>query len=169
MRDRIKIRPAAREDIDAMAELWTEFMDFHAARDPWFKRSESGHNSFAEFIRERIEDEKSIVLVAEADGKVVGHALAMITPRLPVFEPVEFAQIMDVAVAETHRRLGIGAKLVQEMMRIFRERGIHRVEVGAANTNEVATAFWRKMGFTPYMQKSWLSIGVTDAGGCTTQ
>lgn len=63
---------------------------------------------------------------------------------------------------ETHRRSGIGAKLVHEMLRLFRERGIRRVEVTAADSNEAATAFWRKMGFVPYVQKSWLAIGEPD-------
>jgi ribosomal protein S18 acetylase RimI-like enzyme len=162
MSGHVGIRPAARKDIDAMGALWAEFMDFHAERDPWFKRSESGHTRFAEFIAERLEDERSIVLVAETDGEVVGHALAMIAKRLPVFEPEDYAQIMDVAVAGKHRRSGIGMRLVQEMMRLFRQRGIRRVEVTAAVTNEVATAFWRKMGFVPYTERSWLSIGEPD-------
>lgn len=162
MGDAVRVRPARAGDVDAMTALWTEFMDFHAERDPWFKRSESGHTRFAEFIAERLEDERSVVLVAEADGEVVGHALAMIVKRVPVFEPEDYAQIMDVAVAGKHRRSGIGMRLVQEMMRLFRQRGIRRVEVTAAVSNEAATAFWRTMGFVPYTERSWLSIGEPD-------
>jgi ribosomal protein S18 acetylase RimI-like enzyme len=158
MTTQIKIRPATLQDIEAMTELWIEFVDFHTERDPWFTRSEDGHIRFAEFMTERIKDEKSYVLVAELDGKVVGHAMAIITSRIPVFVPEEYAAIYDVAVSSDHRRSGIGAKLVQEMIRLFQERGLRRVEVGMNTTNEVATAFWRKMGFVPYNQKSWLSI-----------
>lgn len=160
----IIIRPATQKDVESMVILWTEFMDFHSERDPWFKRSDTGHLRFAEFVAERIADEKSIVLVAEVDGKIVGHAIAEISSRLPVYEPEDYGQIMDVAIAETHRRSGIGEKLVEELFRIFHERGIRRVEVGMSVSNESATAFWRKMGFVPYMQKSWRLIDESEAG-----
>ena len=52
----MKIRRAVVDDIPSVVELWKEMMDFHRERDSFFSRAEAGHDEFAGFVRENMDD-----------------------------------------------------------------------------------------------------------------
>jgi ribosomal protein S18 acetylase RimI-like enzyme len=144
------IRKARTGDLEAIGKLWCEFMDFHSARDPHFSRSEEGEKCFKEFIAKHIAAGDSCVLVAESGGEVVGYLLASLTKNPPVLKERDYGTISDLAVAGRCRRMDIGGKMYREALLWFAERGVRRIELRVAATNEVSTAFWQKNGFTPY-------------------
>jgi ribosomal protein S18 acetylase RimI-like enzyme len=148
----IQIRRATSEDTNAIVELWKEYMDFHAERDHHFTRSEEGPHRFGEYISGRIVDDASCVLVAEHEQDVMGYCLATLAKFPSVFAYREYGSISDLAVTARFRHQGIGQALVEAAFRWFAERDVHRIEVRAATSNEVSTAFWRKMGFAPYIE-----------------
>lgn len=156
--EQMRIRRAAPEDRDAIVELWKEYMDFHAARDQHFARSAEGPQRFGDYLSGRIVDAASCthaascVLVAEHNQEVVGYCLATIAKFPPVFASREYGSISDLAVAAKVRRQGIGQALVEAALRWFAERDVHRIEVRVATSNELSMAFWRKMGFAPYVE-----------------
>lgn len=49
--------------------------------------------------------------------------------------------------------------LVEAAKGWFASRGLDRLEVRVATTNEVSTVFWRKMGFTAYLESMYLAPG----------
>ncbi len=149
----ITIRPATESDVAATIPLWAEFLDFHSTRDSWFTRSDRGGEYWAAFVRERVFDPKSIVLVAECEGEMLGYSIGTINSRPPTYAELQYATITDLAVSTAARRLGVGAGLASEMIHLLRSRGINRIEIGVATTNEISMAFWRKMGFLPFMEK----------------
>jgi len=158
MTDNSSIRPAKASDIPAIVDLWIELMDFHAERDPWFRRSADGHIGFAEHLANCIDDARYVLLVAELDGRIVGYSLAEITQRPAAFAEREHGFITDIAVTAKCRRLGIGTRLAEETIRSLRERGVNKIVLSYASANEVSRAFWRKMGFQPYMERLRLDI-----------
>jgi ribosomal protein S18 acetylase RimI-like enzyme len=127
-------------------------MDFHAAHDLHFTRSADGHERFADFISGRMEHDASCVVVAERADQVVGYCLAMISHYPPVFLYDTYGMISDLAVRADARRQGIGQALMEYVLTWFAGRDIARVELRAAVSNDLAMAFWRKMGFAPYME-----------------
>ena len=147
------IRPARASDIPAIVDLWMELMDFHAERDPWFRRSADGHIGFAEHLANCMDDARYVLLVAELDGQIVGYSLAEITQRPAAFAEREHGFITDIAVTAKCRRLGIGTRLAEETIRCLQERGMRKIVLSYASANEVSRAFWRKMGFQPYMER----------------
>ena len=154
------VRPARPSDIPAIVDLWIELMDFHAERDPWFARSADGHIGFAEHLANCLDDARYVLLVAEIDGRIVGYSTAEIALRPPAFAEREHGFITDVAVTATCRRAGIGTRLAEETIRRLRERGMKTIVLSYASANEVSRAFWRKMGFQPYMER--LRLDTTD-------
>ncbi|MFA5393038.1 MAG: GNAT family N-acetyltransferase [Candidatus Ratteibacteria bacterium] len=148
--NKVTIRKASVDDLNAIGNLWQEFMDFHKSRDPRFTRSADGHERFKEFISGHMTLDTSRVLVAEEDGKVVGYCLAKLAKYPPVFEKQDYGTVFDLAVTERCRRSGIGAKLYHVAQVWFAEHEIHRIELRVAVSNETSTAFWKKMGFSPY-------------------
>jgi len=69
----------------------------------------------------------------------------------PVFVGRDYGIVFDLAVAERRRRNGIGEQLYRAAEAWFAARGIKRVEVQVAVSNEVSAAFWWKMDFNPYI------------------
>lgn len=152
MKTDVLIRKAEGKDLDAIGGLWREFMDFHRDRDPHFSRAEDGDKHFKEFISRHIASDKSCVLVAENDGCVVGYSLATLTKNPPVLKEKDYGTISDLAVSGKCRRMSIGEKMYKETLSWFSEHGVRRIELRVAVANEVSSAFWRKMGFSPYAE-----------------
>lgn len=146
------LRNATVDDLDSIAALWQELMDFHKALDPHFTRSSDGHKKFAEFIRGHILSDESCVLVGESGGNVVAYCLATVASKPPVFEEKQYGAVFDLAVCESFRRQGIGEQLFTVVQNWFRQKNIHRIEIRVVLSNETSTAFWRKMGFSPYLE-----------------
>lgn len=155
------VRQASSSDTSSILELWKQLMKFHSERDSWFEMCEEGCTGFAEHIKHCLNDDRAVLLVAEVSGSIVGYCLAEMVQRQPVFCERSFAVISDLAVDEQFRRNGVGCELAGEMLRLLRDQGVERIEVTVAICNEVSTSFWHKMGFTPYMEKLYLTEKAT--------
>jgi GNAT superfamily N-acetyltransferase len=154
----IKYREATKQDIPKIIELWKEFMDFHKSRDPFFSRSKEGPENFGKFILENLCKEDAVVYVAEANGDVVAHILATIQNYPPVFDIRQYGLVNDLAVASAYRRSGIGKHLFNMVRDWFIKKGVKRIEIEAALTNETSTSFWSKMDFKPYKEVCYLEL-----------
>lgn len=146
-----KIRKAGSEDLDAIGTLWQELMDFHRERDPHFVTASDGQAQFKEFIAGHIAADTSCVLIAESDGDLAGYCLATMAKYPPVFESRDYGAVFDLAVTARCRRTGIGEKMYRAAEAWFAEHGVHRIEIRVMVANEISTAFWKKMGFQPYI------------------
>lgn len=146
------IRLATRRDVPALVALWEELMNFHQARDPFFTRSRNGSHIFARFVEENIRNDAACVLVAVADGKIVGYCQGILDRHPPALAESDFGQILDFGVTAEHRGAGIGQQMLEALCEWFRREGIRRVEVRHSTYNEIGARFWPKMGFKPYLQ-----------------
>lgn len=158
MKTQIKIREAVENDLAAMAELWKEMMDFHKEGDRFFTRTATGHQEWIKFVTDHISKETSCVLVAECNGRIVGHSLAFISEYPPVLTTKQYGLFQELAVTADYRRCGVGESLFDKTLKWFRDSGIKRMEVKVFVHNELSTAFWRKMGFKPYIEILYLEI-----------
>lgn len=83
---------------------------------------------------------QSKVFVAVEDALVVGvYALIEIAPGK--------AEIMNIAVAETHQGKGIGKALVQHAIKSARLRGMESIEIGTGNSSIQQLALYQKCVF----------------------
>lgn len=151
MRHDVVIREATLRDLAAMKKIWIEFIDFHAARDHFFQRTEQGHERFGEFVAERIEKVDWNVSVAVVDDQAVGHIMGALSKHPPVFVNTRFGYVQDIAVSRRFRRRGVGTSLFGHLVRWFKAHGITRVELDAAASNDTSKGFWRKMGCEDFM------------------
>ena len=158
MTGEVIIRKAVAEDVPSILELWKELMDFHKELDRIFSRSATGHEAFADFITGHISSESSCVLVAEAGTDIAGYCLAIIEKYPPVLEMHEYGLIQDIAVTGKCRHSGIGKRLLKEARIWFSKKGVHRIEARVSKSNRLATDFWTKMGFAPYLETVFLEI-----------
>jgi GNAT superfamily N-acetyltransferase len=101
-------------------------------------------------VRALLEDpEGGSVLIAEADGEVVGVLSASWQRAIHV--PGVYATIQDLWVDEDWRSRGVGAELVEAIASQARGRGVSRLEVGLPRETFAAIAstesFYRRNGF----------------------
>ena len=91
------------------------------------------------------------VMVAEAEGSVVGYALGSVDKPMH-FTYRRLGVLQACHVEAGHRRGGVGNALVDALLEWFRGRGIRAVDLGVLHANE-AFRFWRALGFREYYLK----------------
>lgn len=134
----IMIRKAGSEDIDAMISLlqalFTIEQDFladadHQRRGLLLLLSHPG---------------QAAVFVAQVNGEVVG----MVSAQVVVSTAVGAYSVLleDMFVKTEHRRMGIGSKLLEQVVDWGVEKGAMRVQLVADETNTRALKFYRQAG-----------------------
>ena len=130
----MRIREAGSADAPAMSALLTEL----------------GYPADLARVAARVEelerDPASLLLVAEADGDVVGLASATTIPLL--HEDGRWCRLSALVVTEERRRGGAGRRLVEEVEARARARGCRYLEVTSGERPEraAAHAFYEALG-----------------------
>jgi GNAT superfamily N-acetyltransferase len=83
-------------------------------------------------------------LIAEVDGEAVGFAVFHST--FSTWECAPGIWLEDLYVPEHHRRVGAGYALLSQVAALALERGCPRVEWHALDWNELALAFYERLG-----------------------
>jgi ribosomal protein S18 acetylase RimI-like enzyme len=161
----LTIREAKHSDREVVGDLFKEMFDFHGQRDSHFTRTESGHEIFSAWFVEQIDHEDSLPLVVEVGGKVVGYALGILRQHPSAYARRAYGEINDIAVSSDYRRRDAGLALFKKLQDWFISKKISRLEVKVAVTNEVSSAFWRKMDFKPYLETMVMDLSEQSNGG----
>jgi len=148
----LEIRPVHVGDLDQIEMIFSEFVAYHAAFDEVFAKIGEHEAMFGEYIKSLTERHDAHVLVADDDGRIAGYIIGIIQSKPPVYLKPSYGFIDSTAVKESYQRQGIGALLFQNVREWFRSQGVERLELYAALMNPKSTSFWRKMGFSPYLE-----------------
>jgi ribosomal-protein-alanine N-acetyltransferase len=73
-------------------------------------------------------------------NEIVGYAVMM-----PALDEV---QLLDIGIAKTMQRTGLGKKLLQDMLMLARNQKFIRMLLEVRSSNVAAIALYRKVGFT---------------------
>jgi ribosomal protein S18 acetylase RimI-like enzyme len=149
------IRLATDADLPALVQLHSMVQDLHAGNVPNAIKAMSDAPACLEFLRKLLVEPANCVVVAEANGSVVGYLFAQEVKREENWlRPAAHIFILEhIAVAAAHQRKGIGHKLIVRFFAEAKRRGIGRAEVVCWNFNDVATRFFQKHGFNPMHQR----------------
>jgi len=136
----IKIREMRSSDVDAMLKIRLDWLSqqFDAAETTELERA-----WFARYPGNGM----APALVAEDGGQIVGYVLCALTSH-PTAVGLS-AEIDEVCVAESHRRRGIGSRLVEEMRQGLRATvdDLTTIQARTDRADERAQAFLRALGF----------------------
>jgi [ribosomal protein S18]-alanine N-acetyltransferase len=128
------IRPAASNDIDAIARLERE----NLGGDAWSRA----------LIEEGVAGELPTVryLVAEDGTDVVGHAVVSVV--------ADISELQRIAVDPFHRREGVATQLLDEVTLLARDEGADRLLLEVREDNGGAIAFYAACGFVEIDRRS---------------
>jgi len=148
----VEIRRATLKDIKEILPIWGELAVFHSTLDPAFTPSAQWPREYGTYLRSLMTRDDAIALVARDAGEIVGYAVGRVTMLPPFFEQRYRGYIHDVFVKPQFRRRGVGRRLVDAILQWLRQQEVLLVELTVATNNE-AVAFWKRLGFSVYMQQ----------------
>jgi len=150
-RTSVTVRDATPADLDQVADLWEELIRFHHDLDNRFwQKAPDGRELFRQWMGESLAEEKRVLFVATERAQVMGFAHGMLTNSPPPMRDRCIGSVTDLVVGASHRRRGIGRRLVEAVQDWFQRQGAVEIRLTAALCNESAVAFWRAMGFEPW-------------------
>jgi ribosomal protein S18 acetylase RimI-like enzyme len=85
------------------------------------------------------------VMVAEADGRLVGACLGLMT--FSTWRGARGLYVVDLFVTPEARGRNVGAGLLRAQARRFAERGASFVKLEVDETNQAAERFYARLGF----------------------
>ena len=137
MTSALAVRRAAPADLDALAPLFDAYRRFY---------EQPGDIALASaYLHDRLERGESVVLVAEADGQLLGFC-----QLYPTWCSVAAARIFvlyDLFVDDGVRRSGVGRQLMLAAEAFGREAGAVRLDLSTARTNARAQALYESLGW----------------------
>jgi ribosomal-protein-alanine acetyltransferase len=126
---KLTVEDASLQHLDKLCEIEGECFDREA-----FTRQQMIH---------LLTDYNSVSLVAKVDDKIVGFIIGMI-----YFDrSSSVGHILTIDVLPAYRRRGIGQKLLQEMEKIFRGKGVRTCRLEVREDNAAALQLYKKLGY----------------------
>ncbi len=128
------------------------------------------YNNRKDFLRYRTEPlprdryaeqlEHTIYLVAEAEGRLLGQAIAYTRGYKdhPVFNDMEWLEIDDISVLPEAQGKGVGTALFEAMKQEALDRGLHHMELTVWAFNEKARGFYEKLGMRSRIDRMEIEI-----------
>jgi ribosomal-protein-alanine N-acetyltransferase len=94
-------------------------------------------------IAQLLEDYNSVSLVAKLDAEIVGFIIGMIYLERNALA----GHILTIDVLPSHRRKGIAQRLLQEIEKIFRAKGVKSCRLEVREDNIAAIGLHLKLGY----------------------
>lgn len=142
----INIRHAIEKDIPMIEEIYFELYSLMADLQPDFFQKAQQHRPFLE---EMILSTEAALFIAESNNECLGFIVVhqQKTPPYVAIIPRNYAYIIDLAVTEKSRGLGIGTLLLDAADQWAKARNLDYLELGVLENNLGAKKLYEKLGF----------------------
>lgn len=120
----IQIREMSLEDIQQVAGIEESIFSI-----PWSEKS----------FEESLSSQNTLFIVAEKEHEILGY--------LGMYLFLETADISNVAVAKEYRRQHIAKRMMEDILRRAKDRGVRQVTLEVRETNVPAIQLYEGMGF----------------------
>lgn len=148
----VLIRPCTSDDREALVEQFLSLNRYEETLARNRRIDEQGAAECLDAALERVATTDGAALVAELDGRVMGHLFFIVEQdAIYVREDLRpYGYVSELFVRNEARNLGIGKALMAEAERLTAARGLARLMVGVLEGNTAAAALYARLGFTPH-------------------
>ncbi len=101
-------------------------------------------------ISKQIRSPNGLVLVAEANNRIVGYSASTITKGTPLYNYKKMGLIEDVYVIREYRNMGVDARLVNETIKWFRKKKVVYMSVNIRESDKSGHNIYESLGFEDY-------------------
>lgn len=122
-------------DIQVVPMVLSHVPAVHAIEEAAFPRPWS----LSSFLQEIEQNKAARYLVCLLEGEVVAYG--------GMWFIIDEAHITNIAVSPKHRRQGFGRRIVEGLLELARENGMHLITLEVRRSNEVAQTLYHQMGF----------------------
>lgn len=145
----VSIRKARPGDLTAISALNKMLFEYETIFNDEYNLQWTYSDSGQKYFKKRLESNSSIIFVAEVKATIVGYILAYIN-SYPFRSVNPIAEIENMFISEDYRKHGIGRKLMQEVKKVAKEKGVKRIKVVAVTQNTHAINFYKMCGFEEF-------------------
>jgi len=124
-----KIEKASIEHLDRLCEIEMKCFETEA-----FTKQQ---------IAYLLTDSNSVILVSRVKGELVGFIIG----KTYLDKEPATGQILTIDVSPNHRRKGIGQRLLQEIEKTFKDKGVKICYLEVRENNFVALSLYQKLGY----------------------
>jgi GNAT superfamily N-acetyltransferase len=149
------LRRADADDLSELVDLWMEMMRGHEAFDPRVVLTSSAPSDYQSYLAMHIRAPRSLVILTEEEGRIIGFCCAYVCQNLPMFTPAEFGFISDLAVTPDWQKRGIGSRMLEYVKDWLRRQDITCMQLQVYTNNASGKQFWHAKGLAPL----WSAIG----------
>ncbi|WP_437590782.1 N-acetyltransferase family protein [Sorangium sp. So ce1000] len=155
-------RPATRADMPEVARFAAQLVRLHHTLDPHrFLCLEPLEPGYERWLTGELANPSAVIVVAERGGAepaLVGYAYGRREPRDWNSLLDACGALHDIYVAETARRLGAGAILLEAVSARLRALGAPRLVLHTATQNAAAQRLFERFGFRRTMIEMTLEL-----------
>lgn len=127
-------------------------------RERFLAPDDGAEAGYGGFLGSQLDEADSLVLVAEADDRVVGYVYAGIEPLSWKELRDEAGFVHDLLVSDEARNGGIGKQLLDAAIAWLKQRGMPRVVLWTAARNTGAQHLFERRGFRSTMVEMTLEL-----------
>jgi len=132
------VREASKEDARAITDVVNS-----VASEKRYILTEKSREDWDKAVSEIKEKGRGLLIVAQADGKVVG--MGHLTKGK--WEKNRHVGFLGMVILKEFREIGIGTAMMDYMMRYARQERLEKISLNVFSTNERAIHLYQKFGF----------------------
>lgn len=155
--EEVKIRRCGAKDLDLILEFSRKLHEFEKKIYHNYKEFSDFEEELQKFLKKKLRSDKSIFLLAEMNGKPVGMAYGWMRSTF-FLRDKEIGYLAEIWVEEKYRKEGIGKRLVEEMLRWFKDKGVKLVRTEVLEGNKDALRFFIDLGFKPVSREMEIKL-----------
>jgi GNAT superfamily N-acetyltransferase len=161
MSDRHRIVELSRSEIDRVAPLFKQLVEFHrevidgawpvrSAEAAWAHR----RGQYLEWLGNGSARMLAALPAGDEKTQPVGYAVLAVKPSMASWDVNErVGELETLAVAEEARGQGVGSALIEACRELLREQGITHWAVAVVEANADATRLYEREGFRPFYRQ----------------
>ncbi len=140
----VEIRFATEDDIDALVDLWIDFMGHGFDILSNLRMTPENIKRWKSFAQMNVYGK--MIKVAELNRRIVGYIL--LSYGVPPLDTIyRCANVLDLFIRKEYRKRGIGTLLLRDGMDYLKEQGFQMVALNVLTENFEALQLYEKEGF----------------------
>lgn len=141
--ENVVVRPATLSDLRDLKAFMQQLVD---AERPFNSTLKEGEIVYYD-IEELIADQKTVLMVADCDGRLIGCGYAQIRTAKEYVKHQSYGYLGFMFVDPEFRGKGIGALLLANLKKWILSQGVTEVRLDVYDENEAAVRAYHKAGF----------------------
>lgn len=154
----VEIRNATTADLAEISRLNLALFEFESVWLPTLNRDWTNSFDGQSYLRYRLTDKKSLVLVALVNKRVVGYLAGGVIDSLKHRTEKSFAVLDNIFLEESVRSKGIGKLLTDRFIAWCAAQQVEVVRVGVLAKNLAAHKFYTQLGFNDNLMNMELKL-----------